>query len=95
MKISMVLVSDFRVGNCCGRCIRKFGGGNFLVEVGLKLSCDWRTRSSASMPLGVVVENPDQDSGQLPTDPFAGLLFCLKSLQARSMKISAQVFVTP
>ena len=47
------------------------------------------------MPLGIVVDNPDQDSGNLPTDPFAGLFGYLKSLQARSMKISAQLFVTP
>ena len=47
------------------------------------------------MPLGIVVDNPDQDSGTLPTDPFAGLFGYLKSLQARSMKISAQLFVTP
>ena len=47
------------------------------------------------MPLGIVVDNPDQDSRNLPTDPFAGLFGYLKSLQARSMKISAQLFVTP
>ena len=47
------------------------------------------------MPLGIVVDNPDQDSGTLPTDPFAGLFGYLKSLQVRSMKISAQLFVTP
>ena len=90
-----MLVADIRVNNCCGRCSRNCGGGHFLVEVGLKLSCDWRVRSSASVPLGIVVDNPDQDSGHLPTDPFAGLFGCLKSLQARSMKMSAQLFVTP
>ena len=42
MKISLVLVADIRVGNCCVRCGRRFGGGNFLVEVGLNHSCDWR-----------------------------------------------------
>ena len=47
------------------------------------------------MPLGIVVDNPDQDSGDLPTDPFAGLYVYLVSLQARSMKMSAQVFETP
>ena len=47
------------------------------------------------MPLSIVVDNPDQDSGHLPTDPFAGLVGNLKSLQARSMKMSAQLFVTP
>ena len=47
------------------------------------------------MPLGIVDDTSDRDSGHLPTDPFAGLVGNLKSLQARSMKISAQVFVTP
>ena len=95
MKISLILVADIRVGNCCVRCGCRFVGGNFLVEVGLDLSCDWRMRSFASVPLGIVVDNPDQDSGHLPTDPYAGLFGCLKSLQARSMKMSAQLFVTP
>ena len=80
MKTSLVLVADFRVGNWCSRCNRKLGGRNFLVEVGLKLYCDWRVRSSVSVPLGIVVDNPDQDSGTLPTDPFAGLFGYLKSL---------------
>ena len=61
----------------------------------MKLYCDWSVRSSASAPLGIVVDNPDQDSGTLPTDPFARLFGYLKSLQVRSMKISAQLFVTP
>ena len=47
------------------------------------------------MPLGIVVDNPDQDSGHLPTDLFAGLVGNLKSLQAKSMKMSAQLIVTP
>ena len=47
------------------------------------------------MPLGIVVDNLDQDSGTLPTDPFAGLFGYLKSLQARSMKMSAQLLATP
>ena len=34
------------------------------------------------MPLGIVVDNPDQDSGHVSTDPFAGLVGNLKSLQA-------------
>ena len=89
IKISLVLVADIRVGNCCSRCSRRFGGGNFLVEVGLKLFCDWRVRSSDSVPLGIVVDNPGQDSGHLPTDPYAGLVGNLKSLQVRSMKMSA------
>ena len=46
------------------------------------------------MPLGFVVETPDQDSGHLPTDPFAGLVVNLKSLQARSMKMFPQLFET-
>ena len=41
------------------------------------------------------MDNPDQDSGDLPTDPFAGLYVFLGSLQARSMKMSAQLLVTP
>ena len=95
LKISLVLVADIRVGICCIRCSRNCGGGNFLVEVGLKLSCDWRVRSPASVLLGIVADNPDQGSGHLPTDPFAGLVGNLGSLQARSMKMPAQVFVTP
>ena len=47
------------------------------------------------MPLGIVGDTSDRDSGHLPTDPFAVLVGNLKSLQARSMKMSAQVFVTP
>ena len=47
------------------------------------------------MPLGIVDDTSDRDSGHLPTDPFAGLVGNLKSLQARSMRMSAQLFVTP
>ena len=47
------------------------------------------------MPLGIVDDTSDRDSGHLPTDPFAGLVGNLKSLQARSMKMSAQLLATP
>ena len=83
MEISLVLVADYRVGNWCSRCSRKVGGENFLVEVGLNLSCDWRLRSSEFVPLGIGDDIPDRDSGYLPTDPFAGLVGNLESLQAR------------
>ena len=95
MKISLVPVVDIRFDNYCGRCSRRFGGGNILVGVGLNLSCDWRVRSSDSVPLGIVVDNPDQDSRHVPTDPYAGLVGDLKSLQVRSMEMSAQIFETP
>ena len=47
------------------------------------------------MPLGIVDDTSDRDSGHLPTDPFAGLVGNLKSLQARSIRTSTQLFETP
>ena len=83
MKISLVLVADILVGNCCSRCSRNCGGVIFLVDVGLNLSCDWRLRSFYFVPLGIGDDTSDRDSGHSPTDPFAGLVGNLESLQAR------------